>query len=103
MRRSTDGFVPRIREAPSFVAWYLVQRGRDVVLSAEQGDIVDADPAQAAPREPDVLMSASVFETQAQAHASTLLAVERIREELAELLPTPPVITGGEIVAHTAR
>lgn len=101
MRRSTDGFVPRIREAPGFVAWYLVQRGRDVVLSAEQGDIVDADPAQAAPREPDVLMSASVFET--QAHASTLLAVERIREELAELLPTPPVITGGEIVAHTAR
>lgn len=102
VRRATADFAPRIREAPGFVAWYLVQRGRDVLVSPTEGNLVEGGEAPIAPREPDVLMSVSIFETQAQAHASTQLAVEWIQANIAEFLPNPPTITAGEVVAHAA-
>lgn len=94
-RRATEGFVPLISEAPGFVAWYLVHREREVQMSNSEGNIVGPAPAQV------VLLSVSVFETQAQAHASTMSAANWIKENLTEFLPDPPTVTGGEIVAHT--
>lgn len=99
-RRATTDFVPRIREVPGFVAWYLVQRMPDVLLSDTAGNIVEGGAAPSAPLEANVLMSVSVFETQAQAHASTRLAVEWIQANIAEFLPNPPTVTAGEVIAH---
>ena len=93
-RRATEGFVPLIRQAPGFVTWYLVHREHEVQMSNSEGNIVAPDPAAV------VLLSVSVFETQAQAHASTMLAANWIKENLAEFLPDPPTVTGGEIVVH---
>ncbi len=78
-RRSTEGFLPLISQAPGFVAWFLVHR------------------------EVDVLMSFSVFEEQAGAEESTARAADWIRHNLAEYLPNPPIVTGGAVVAQIAR
>ena len=95
-RRSEAGFVPLIRQAPGFLAWYLVRREQEVLLDSSRGNIPGAVPAGI------VLLSISVFETQAQAHASSPLAVNWIREQLAALLPEAPILTDGEVVAHAA-
>ncbi len=74
--RTAAGFLPLLRQAPGFVAWYLVHRERDV------------------------LMSFTVFEEQAGAEASTDQAAGWIRAQLGDLLPNPPIVTGGEVVLH---
>ncbi len=94
-RRSEAGFVPLIRQAPGFLAWYLVRREQEVLLDSSRGNLPGAVPAGI------VLLSISVFETQAQAHASSLLAVDWIREQLAAFLPEAPLLTGGEVVVST--
>ncbi len=62
-------------------------------MDSSGGNIPGAVPAGIA------LLSISVFETQAQAHASSALAVDWIRENLAAFLPETPLLTGGEVVA----
>ena len=91
-RRAAEGFVPLIRRAPGFLAWYLVRREREVVLDGTYGNVPGAVPPGV------VMLSISVFETQTQAHASSLLAVDWIRENLAAFLLEAPLLTVGEVV-----
>jgi hypothetical protein len=46
-----------------------------------------------------VMMSTSIYEDQAGAEASTAGAVDWVSENLASLLPNPPQVTAGEVVA----
>jgi hypothetical protein len=72
-------FVPIISELPGFVAYYAVDAGDGVVLST------------------------SVFEHKDAEEQSTFLAGEFVAEHLATLLPNPPQITAGEVVAYKAK
>ena len=78
-RRVTEGFAPLISQAPGFIAWHLMRL------------------------EDEVLTSFSVFEHQAQAHASTLLAVGWVKENLADLRLEPASVTGGEVPVYAVR
>ena len=73
-----EGFVPIISELPGFVAYYAVDAGDGVVLST------------------------SVFEHKDAEEESTFLAGEFVAEHLTTLLPNPPQITAGEVVAYKA-
>lgn len=75
-RRVAEGFVPIISEVPGFVAYYWVDAGDGVMVST------------------------SVYETQDGAEQSNSKAAEWVKENLASLLPNPPQITAGEVVAH---
>ena len=74
-----EGFVPLISEMPGFVAYYLVDAGDSVTVST------------------------SVFEHKAAEEQSTFRAGEFVGEHLATLLPNPPQITAGEVVAYKAK
>ncbi len=70
-----EGFVPIISEMPGFVAWYMVDAGDGV------------------------LVTTSVFEHKDAEEQSTFRAGEFIAEHLRPLLPNPPQVTAGEVVA----
>jgi hypothetical protein len=72
-------FVPLISELPGFVAYYAVDAGDGVVVST------------------------SVFEHKDAEEQSTFLAGEFVAEHLATLLPNPPQITAGEVLAYKAK
>jgi hypothetical protein len=72
-------FVPIISELPGFVAYYAVDAGDGVVLST------------------------SVFEHKDAEEQSTFLAGEFVAEHLATLLPNPPQITAGEVIAYKTK
>jgi len=74
-----EGFVPIISEMPGFVAYYLVDAGDGVMVSS------------------------SVFEHKDAEEQSTFVAGEFVAEHLAPLMPNPPRITAGEVVAYKAR
>jgi hypothetical protein len=74
-----EGFVPMISEMPGFVAYYLVDAGEGVSLST------------------------SVFEHKDAEEQSTFRAGEFIAEHLGPLLPNPPQVTAGEVVAYRAK
>jgi hypothetical protein len=74
-----EGFVPIISEMPGFVAYYLVDAGDGVTVST------------------------SVFEHKDAEEQSTFRAGEFVQEHLLPLLPNPPQITAGEVVAYKAR
>jgi hypothetical protein len=74
-RRVAEGFIPIISEIDGFVAYYWVDAGDNVMVST------------------------SVFEDKAGAEASTEEAADWVAENLAELLPNPPQVTEGEVVA----
>jgi len=74
-----EGFVPIISQMPAFVAYYSVDAGDGVVVST------------------------SVFEHKDAEEQSTFLAGEFVAEHLAPLLPNPPQVTAGEVVAYKAR
>ncbi len=71
-------FLPIISEMPGFVAHYLVDAGDGVMVST------------------------SVFEHKAAEEQSTFVAGEFVAEHLAPLLPNPPQVTAGEVVAYKA-
>lgn len=75
-RRANEGFIPIIKDAPGFQAYYLVNGGGGVVTTV------------------------SVFDDQAGAEESNRLAADWIGQNLASLLPNPPEITAGEVGAH---
>lgn len=78
-RRIREGFVPIISEIPGFVAYYWVDAGGGVMIST------------------------SVFQDQSGAEASNMRAAGWVQQEnLASLLPNPPQVTAGEVVAHKA-
>ena len=74
-----EGFVPIISEMPGFVAYYLVDAGDGVTVST------------------------SVFEHKDAEEQSTYRAGEFVAEHLAPLMPNPPQVTSGEVVAYKAR
>ena len=77
-RLVSEGFLPIISEVPGFVAYYLVDAGDGVVVST------------------------SVFEDQSGAEESNRRAADFIQQNLASMLPNPPQVTAGEVVAHKA-
>ena len=74
-----EGFVPIISEMPGFGAHYLVDAGDGVMVAV------------------------SVFEHKDAEEQSTFLAGEFVGEHLEPLLPNPPQVTAGEVVAYKAR
>ena len=74
-RRVKEGFVPLISQIPGFVAYYFIDAGGGVMVST------------------------SVYEDQAGEEESNRRAADFVREHLARLLPNPPQITAGEVVA----
>jgi hypothetical protein len=75
-RQVRKTFLPVISEIPGFVAWYWVDAGGGVMIST------------------------SVFQDKAGAEESNRKAAEWIRENGTSLLPNPPQITAGVVVAH---
>jgi heme-degrading monooxygenase HmoA len=71
-------FVPIISEMPGFVAHYVVDAGDGVTVST------------------------SVFEHKDAEEQSTYRAGEFVAEHLEPLLPNPPQVTAGEVVAYKA-
>jgi hypothetical protein len=78
-RQVNEGFLPIISEVPGFVDYYFVDAGDGVMIST------------------------GIFEDKSGAEESTWRAGEYIGEHLASLLPNPPQITEGEVVAHKAK
>jgi hypothetical protein len=76
-RQVQEGFVPLLREMPGFVAYYWANAGDGVMFST------------------------SVFQDQAGEEESTKRAEDFVRANLASLLPNPPQITAGEVVASS--
>jgi hypothetical protein len=73
-----EGFVPIISEMPGFVAYYWVDAGDGVMVST------------------------SVFEHKDAEEESNFRAGEFVAEHLLPLMPNPPQITTGEVVASKA-
>jgi hypothetical protein len=73
-RRVREGFVPLISEMEGFIAYYWIDAGNGVMVST------------------------SVFETQAEEQASNERAAGFAHENLTELLPNPPRVMEGEVV-----
>ena len=71
-----EGFIPIISEIPGFVAYYWVDAGEGVMVST------------------------SVYEHKAAEEQSNWQAGDFVAKNLASLLPNPPQITAGEVVAH---
>ncbi len=78
-RRVDEGFVPLISQVPGFVAYYWVDAGGGVMIST------------------------SVFQDQSGAEESNKRAADYVRQNLAPLLPKPPQITAGEVVAYKVK
>jgi hypothetical protein len=78
-KRVNEGFVPLISQIPGFVAYYWVDAGSGVMIST------------------------SVFQDQASAEESNRRAADYVRQNLVSLLPNPPQITAGEVVAYKAQ
>ncbi|MFD8413931.1 hypothetical protein ACFV2Q_19580 [Streptomyces sp. NPDC059650] len=70
-----DGFVPLMRQVTGFVAYYWVDAGNGVMVST------------------------SVFEDRSGADESIARAADFVRDHLASLLPNPPQVLAGEVVA----
>ena len=79
-KRVNEGFVPMISQLPGFVAYYWVDAGGGVMIST------------------------SVFQDQATAQESNRKAEDWVRQNnMASVMPNPPQITAGEVVAHKAK
>jgi quinol monooxygenase YgiN len=76
MRHVDEGFLPIIKDAQGFLAYY--------ALKAGDGQIA----------------TVSVFEDQAGAEESIRMAGDYVRDNLASLMPDPPEITAGEVSTH---
>jgi hypothetical protein len=75
-----EGFVPMISEMPGFVAYYMVDAGDGV------------------------LVTTSVFEHKDAEEQSTFRAGEFVAQNLSPLIPNPPQVTAGEVIAtHKAK
>ncbi|MFD8233949.1 hypothetical protein ACFV20_18975 [Streptomyces sp. NPDC059696] len=76
-RRVDEEFLPIVRQVPGFVAYYWVDAGGGVMVST------------------------GVFQDRSGAEESTSRAGDFVRDRLAALLPHPPQVTAGEVVAHS--
>ena len=78
-QRVNEGFVPLISQIPGFVAYCWVDAGSGVMIST------------------------SVFQDQASAEESNRRAADYVRQNLVSVLPNPPQVTAGEVVAYKAQ
>ena len=78
-RQVNEGFLEIISKVPGFVGYYWVDAGGGVMIST------------------------SIFENQSGAEESTKRAADYVREKMASLLPKPPQITAGEVIAHKTK
>ena len=79
VKKVEDTLLPRLSELLGFNGYYLIE--------ADNG----------------VISSVGIFDTAADAEASTRVAADWVRlEKLESALPNPPEVTSGEIVAHKA-
>jgi hypothetical protein len=78
-RRVNEGFVPLISKIPGFLAYYWVDAGGGVMVST------------------------SVFESKAAAEDSNKKAADWVKKNIAPLLPNPPQITAGTVVAYKVK
>ena len=78
-REVNEGFLPIIREIEGFVDYYFVDAGDGVMVST------------------------SIFEDPSGEEESNWRAGEFVGQHLTPLIPNPPHITAGEVVAHTAK
>ncbi|MEU8004695.1 hypothetical protein AB0B66_26345 [Catellatospora sp. NPDC049111] len=74
-----EGFVPIISAVPGLLAYYWVDAGNGVMVST------------------------SVFASRDGADESNRMAADWVKDNLASLLPNPPQISAGEVVAHRAQ
>ncbi|GGN32923.1 hypothetical protein [Streptomyces fuscichromogenes] len=74
-RLVNEGFVPLMRRVSGFVAYYWIDAGNGVMVST------------------------SVFQDRAGAEESISMASDFVRDNLASLLPNPPEVMAGEVVA----
>ena len=77
-RQVQEGFIPIISEMPGFVAYYMVDAGDGVMIAT------------------------SVFEHKEAEEQSNWRAGDFVAKNLASLIPNPPQVTAGELVAHKA-
>lgn len=73
VRRAEDGFVPIISQMPGFATYTIVDAGNGV------------------------LATASSFESEEQARASTQRAADWVKDNIASLVPNPPEVFAGAI------
>ena len=78
-RRVQEGFIPLISEIPGFISYYWVDEGDGVMISV------------------------SVFATREAEEESNRLAADFVKQHVAPLLPKPPQITAGQVVARAAK
>ena len=78
-RRVSEEFVDIISDMRGFVAYFALNAGQSEIGSV------------------------SVFEDQQSAEESNARAQEWVRQNLGELLPTPPDFAAGEVVAYRAK
>ena len=78
-RRVNEGFIQIVSQMPGFVAYYWIDAGAGVMVST------------------------SVFQDQASAEESNKKAADYVRENLVSVLPNPPEITAGKVVASKAK
>jgi hypothetical protein len=76
-RLVNEEFLPLVRQVQGFVAYYWVDAGGGVMVST------------------------SVFQDRSGAEESTDRAKDFVRDRLAALLPQPPQVTAGEVVAKS--
>ncbi|POX45120.1 hypothetical protein C3488_30690 [Streptomyces sp. Ru72] len=74
-RKVSEGFVPLIRQIPGLLAYYWVDAGDGVMVST------------------------TVFESEEGAEESIKKAAVFVRDNLASLLPNPPQVMSGQVVA----
>jgi hypothetical protein len=79
-KRVNESFVPLISQLPGFVAYYWVEAGDGVMIST------------------------SVFQDEASAQESDRKGADWVQQNnMASVMPKPPQITAGEVVAHKAK
>ena len=76
MRQVNEGFIPIIKDADGFLAYYALKTGAGEIATV------------------------SIFDDQAGAEQSIWMAAEWVGDNLAALLPNPPEITAGEVEAY---
>ena len=70
-----ESFMPELEKVAGFIAYYWIDAGEGVMAST------------------------SVFQDREGAKASTDTAADWVRENIASLLPNPPIVVAGEVVA----
>jgi len=78
-RRIREEFIPLISKIPGFISYYWVDEGDGVMVSV------------------------SVYETKEAEEESNRVAANFVKQHAVTLLPMPPQITAGQVVARAAK